>query len=84
MDIFDKMAEVWPSAVVARVEIKSFTGGGLSTQTMANFDSQGIGPKKKIIIGNKICYPKDVFIQWLREKSLGKNIQKDDLHLIKG
>jgi len=69
MDIFDKMAEVWPSAVVARAEIKKFTGGALSSKSLANLDSLGAGPKQKIVIGKKVCYPKDVLIAWLRERT---------------
>ena len=33
-DIFTKMAEKWPSALVARTEIKKFTGGLIAPATM--------------------------------------------------
>jgi len=85
MDIFDKMAEVWPSAVVARAEMKTFTGGALTKKSMSNFDTLGIGPGQKIIIGRKVCYPKDVLVRWLRERALQKEIRycKDKVHLVK-
>jgi len=85
MDIFDKMAEAWPSAVVARAEIKVFTGGGLSEKSMSNFDVLGTGPGHKIIIGRRVCYPKDVLVKWLRERAMQKEISRDrsdKIHLV--
>lgn len=68
-DIFEKMAAAWPSAVVARAEVRSFTGGGISEKTLANCDSQGEGPGKKIMIGRRVCYEKLSLIDWLRERA---------------
>ena len=67
-DIFNKIAEKWPSSVVARVEIERFTGGLISSKYLANLDSLGQGPKR-ITCGRKVAYPVDDFVQWLRKRS---------------
>lgn len=72
MDIFQKMAEKWPSEIVARTSIKKFTGGGLSGKTLANFDAQGKGPGCTIIVGRTTCYEKDALVRWLRERAAQK------------
>jgi hypothetical protein len=58
----------WPSAVVARTEIPTFTGGAISEKYMANLDSLGKGPKCRIRIGRKICYPVDALVAWLESR----------------
>lgn len=69
---FSGMAEKWPSTHVSRKEVGKFTGGLLNPRTLANLDSLGQGPKKKIRLGNKlIAYPVDVFINWLNERIKG-------------
>ena len=55
--VFEDMAAKWQSAVVARSEIKTFTGGAISPRTMANLDSMGLGITDRIIIGRHVCYP---------------------------
>ena len=42
-DVFQKMAERWPSAIVARTEIEKFSGGLMTGKYLANLDSQGVG-----------------------------------------
>jgi hypothetical protein len=44
-DVFNKMADKWPSALVARTEIGKFTGGLLSPGTMKNLDSLAKAPR---------------------------------------
>jgi hypothetical protein len=58
-DTFQKMAMKWPSALVARQEIYKITGGLISPRTMANLDSQGKGPRERIVRGGKVAcvYP---------------------------
>ena len=68
-DTFQKMAMKWPSALVARQEIYKITGGLISPRTMANLDSQGKGPRERIVRGGKVAYDIDVLIEWLRENS---------------
>jgi len=68
-DIFTKMAQAWPSAVVARAEIRAFTGGGLTEKSLANFDSLGQGPAGKTKIGRRVVYDKDELVSWLRQRA---------------
>ena len=57
-DIFDEMAEKWPSAVVARTtEIEKFSGGMLSSKYCANLNSLSIGCPGWVRVGRKIGYP---------------------------
>lgn len=67
-DVFQEMAERWPSAVVARVEVGKFSGGLLSPKTMANRDSQGQGCEH-VTVGRKVAYPVDSLIAWMRARS---------------
>lgn len=67
-DIFQEMAERWPSAVVARTEMEKFSGGMMSSKYIANLDSQGAGPVR-IVVGRKVGYPVQDLIRWLRKRS---------------
>jgi hypothetical protein len=68
-DIFQEMADKWPSAVVARTQINNFTGGMMSGKYLANLDSQGAGPER-ITCGRRVAYPIDSLVTWLRERSV--------------
>jgi hypothetical protein len=70
-DIFSEMAIRWESTVIARSNIKKFTGGGISPKTLANADSKGIGPKGRFFIGRQVCYPVSSLVDWLRQKGRG-------------
>ena len=67
-DIFQEMAERWPSAVVARTEIDRFSGGLMSSKYIANLDSQGTGPAR-LLCGRKVGYPVQDLVAWLRDRS---------------
>ena len=67
-DIFQEMAERWPSAVVARTEVDRFTGGLMSSKYIANLDSQGAGPAR-LVCGRKVGYPVKDLVAWLRGRS---------------
>ena len=67
-DIFQEMAERWPSAVVARVEVERFTGGMMSAKYLANLDSLGEGPTR-IRCGRKVGYPTTDLVAWLRARA---------------
>lgn len=71
-DIFTEMATRWPSSVVARAEVKKFTGGGISPKTIANADSKGSGPEGRFLIGRRTCYPVTNLVDWLRKNSENK------------
>lgn len=72
-DVFDEMADNWPSEIIARTEIKVFTGGLINPRYIANLDSKGIGPYGRFRSGRKTCYPKRSFVKWLRERSVIEN-----------
>jgi hypothetical protein len=63
------MADKWPSSVVARTEVPTFTGGSLSEKYIANLDSLGKGPDGRFRIGRKICYPVNSLIAWLESRA---------------
>lgn len=66
------LKERWPSAVVARTEVKSFTGGVMSEKYMANLDCQGAGPEGSFKLGRKVVYPVDSLVSWLERRSTQK------------
>ena len=59
----------WPSAFVARTEIKTFSGGLISEKYVANLDSQGAGPEGRFKVGRKVAYPIDALVAWLEGRS---------------
>lgn len=65
---FQCMKEKWPSTVVARTQVRAFTGGALSGKTLANFDSQGIGPENRFRLGRQTVYPLEDFLKWLEKR----------------
>jgi hypothetical protein len=67
-DIFQEMADKWPSAIVARTEIAKFSGGLISAKYAANLDSlRQFAPR--ITIGRKVGYPVASLVAWLRTRS---------------
>ncbi len=63
------LAEKWPSDIVARTEVKAFTGGTISEKYMANLDCQGAGPEGRFKVGRKVAYPVASLIKWLENRS---------------
>jgi hypothetical protein len=74
-----KMADRWPSSMVARTEIERFTGGIIKEKYLANLDCQGQGPEGRIRVGRKIAYPVDAVIAFLekRTKAVKTKIQNE-------
>ena len=70
---FKSLKEKWPSAIVAREEIRNFTGGAMTEKYLANLDSQKAGPDERVRIGHKVCYPVDSLIKWLEKRSESKD-----------
>ena len=64
-----KLREAWGSSIVARREIKKFSGGALNPGTMANFDCLGTGPAGRFKVGRKVCYPIDEVISWVEDRT---------------
>lgn len=67
-DELRSMVNKWPSSLVARNEVKSFTGGAFSGKSLANFDSQGTGPEGRFKLGRQTVYPVESLIMWLEER----------------
>lgn len=63
----DQLAESWPSPIVARSEVKVFSGGLLHPRTMANLDCLGRGPEK-IQVGRRVCYEASQLVAWMKER----------------
>ena len=67
--VFQEMSVKWPSALVARSEVKRFTGGALSGGHLANEDSRGRGPGERVLVGKRVCYPVKALVQWLEQRA---------------
>jgi len=63
----NKLADKWPSGLVAREKISDFSGGILHPRRMANLDCLGEGPER-IRIGRKIAYPVDALVEWMKSR----------------
>lgn len=68
-DLFQRMADNWEGEIIARTEVKRFTGGMLSPGYIANLDAKGEGPPGKIKFKGRIGYDKTLFVQWMRNRS---------------
>lgn len=68
MDIYEKMKEKWPSAVVAQTEVGKFSGGLINPRSLCNMNSLGLGPNGKYRLGRKVFYDIDVLVSWIRER----------------
>jgi hypothetical protein len=66
---FANMREKWQAPIVARTEIREFSGGALSEKYMANLDSAGMGPTGRFRCGRKIVYPVAELVAWLESRS---------------
>ena len=71
-DIYDQMADRWPSAIVARREISKFSGGLLNPRTLANLDSMGAGPPRITWGSQRVFYPVGDLVAWLRDRVQGQ------------
>ena len=67
---FKSLAEKWPSSIVARSEIKKFSGGLISAKTLANAQWKGVAPRS-YQFGKKVFYHVDDLIQWMSERQGG-------------
>jgi hypothetical protein len=70
---FKKMADRWPSVLVSRDSVEDFTGGLVNRRTLANLDSQGVGPAGRIRCGRKVAYQVSHFVEWLEKRCKFEN-----------
>lgn len=71
-DLFDTMASKWPSTLVARTQVKTFSGGIITGKTLANLSllpSKGEPVPTAIQVGGKIAYDARELADWLRSRS---------------
>lgn len=68
-EIVARMVEKWPSALVARADVGKFSGGVLHPRSLANHDSLGTGPKQRLNVGRKVCYPALALAEWLASRA---------------
>ena len=57
------------SSLLARDQFSDFTGGTVSSRTLANLDCIGEGPPNRMIIGRKVVYHADDVIEWLESRT---------------
>ena len=57
--------------LVPRNKVGVLTGGLISPKSLANKDSLGLGPRKKVKFGGKVCYPREALIEWILEQIEG-------------
>ena len=62
------LAVKWPSAIVARKDVKDFSGGILSEKYLANLDSLGEGPPR-CKIGRLVAYQVTDLISWMQART---------------
>ena len=72
------LAEKWPSAIVARSEVKSFSGGVLNPGTLANLDCLGRGPAGRFKIGKKTVYSVESLVQFMSAMAEPPILESDD------
>lgn len=66
-ELAEELLKTLPLGIVARSELGRLTGGLLNPKTMANWDSQGRGPKRKIIgPRGKVAYYTEDLIELLK------------------
>jgi hypothetical protein len=65
---FKELADKWPSTIVARDQIYSFTGGAITQGRMANLDCLGDGPPR-FRCGRKVCYRVQDLLTWLDDRT---------------
>lgn len=69
IDVLKKLASRWPSSIVARGEIRKFSGGLLNPRTLANLDCQGRGPANRFRVGRKVAYPVSDLVLWMEGRA---------------
>ena len=78
---FRSMADKWPSSVVARSEIPTFTGGLITKKYMQNLDSCGLGVPGRFRVGKKVAYPVAELIAWLEARSSAIPQRESERHV---
>lgn len=56
--------------MIARKEVKHFTGGAIASQTLANADNTGKGPDVRIKIGENVVYPTAFLLAYMEKQGV--------------
>ena len=72
---WEALAKHWPSSFISRNKVQEFTGGLISSRTLANLDSLNEGPPSFRWKNKKIFYEVDPFVKWMRKRFLAGRIQ---------
>lgn len=51
--------------VILRERVAELTGGLIAPKTLANHDSRGTGPARRVRIGKRVGYPAADLLAWL-------------------
>ncbi|MBQ3565180.1 MAG: hypothetical protein IJA14_03450 [Alphaproteobacteria bacterium] len=78
IEVFDELKGYCPSGFVTRKELQKLTGGLISSRTIANLDSSGVGIKNRTVIGSKVVYKIDDVIEWLQANTKLINFDKEE------
>lgn len=70
-DRFEQLVERWPSAWVARTEVRRFSGGVIAGKTLANLASRGEAVPPSFRCGKKVCYSTQELADYLRGRERG-------------
>ena len=66
--LFENLSRTAPE-ILTRQKLYELTGGLISVKTLANLDSDGAGISPRLRIGQKVAYPKQAAIDFLKKRS---------------
>lgn len=69
-DYFAHLAEQLPPFII-RNEIHIKFGLIISSKTLANLDSLGLGPRERFKVGKNVAYPTKSLLEWLDKRVQG-------------
>lgn len=64
----EDLLAVWPP-VLARDRVAEYTGGLISPKSLANLDSLGKGPSRRVKLGRRVGYPARDFAEWFLDRA---------------
>ena len=55
-----------PAILRSHPKMKAWTGVG--SRRLANLDSEGKGPRERVLIGKQVAYPRDALLEWIASR----------------
>ena len=74
-DVFQQMADNWPSPLVAQSKVSTVTGGIISGKTLANLKSKGEPVPESVLVGARRAYVMSSLADWLRNRTQTGGVQ---------